>query len=105
MSKLALSQGRAVKIFFNNAEAVADGSEVAQIAMTPDAYKAVIEKVEYFEGLVREGTQPTDLAAATALVTGTSSRAIYKFTVTTDFESGEYTFIFVESADNVDGLS
>lgn len=105
MSKLALSQGRAVKIFFNNAEAELDGSEVAQIAMSVDAYKAAINKVEELEGLVREGTQPADLAAATILITGTSSRAIHKFTVTTTFASGEYTFIFVETADNVESLS
>lgn len=105
MSKLALSLGRAVNIYFNNGLSAADGAEVAQIAMSPDAYKAVINKVEEFESLVREGTAGLDLAGSTVLITGTSSRAIHKFTVTTDFAGGNYTFIFVETAENVESFS
>ena len=98
MSKLGLSQGRSVTIAFDN------GTD-AQIASVVDAYKAAINKVEEFEGMVREGTQPADLSSTDILVTGTSSRLVYKFTVTTTFASGAYEFLFVESADNVDGLS
>lgn len=105
MSKRAFSEIRDVRVYFNNAEGTIDGSEVLQIAMPIDAYKAAIGKVEEIESEYLNNPSLANLAAAPVVFTGTSRYKIYSFTLTTVLADGKYTFIFIEAVPNVDELA
>jgi hypothetical protein len=105
MSKRAFSEIRNVKVYFNNAEGTADGSEVLQAAMSIDAYKAAIGKVEEIESNYFNDSSLGDLTAADVVMTGASRYKLHSFTVTTVLATGKYTFIFNETVPNAASLS
>lgn len=100
----SLSTGRNVNIYFNDAVGQDIVDQTAQIAMTADAYKAVIKRVEDLEEKHAKVPQ-TNFTDQAAVLTGATPYKVYSFTVTADFANAIYTFIFVEEAPNVESLS
>lgn len=95
MSKRAFSEIREVKIKFNNTAG----------AMSLDAYKAAIEKVQQIESNYASDATLANLAAAPLVFTGTSRYKLYSFTLTTTLATGIYAFVYVETVPNADSLS
>ena len=89
---------RNVKVAFDNAAEVVDGSEVAQIAAPIDAFKAALGIVERLEGeYAKIGADVADLTAAPILASGSIPFQLHVFDVTSVMETGVYTFIYVET--------
>lgn len=95
MSKRAFTDIREVTVIFDNAVG----------AMSPDAYKAAINKVEQLESDFLNNPALVDLADVPAVFTGTSRYRLYSFTLTTVFATGTYTFTYVETVPNAESLS
>jgi|TARA_R100000541_G_scaffold56656_1_gene66207 hypothetical protein len=95
MSKRAFTDIREVVVTFDNAAG----------AMSPDAYKAAINKVEELEGLAFQDPNISDLTNVTTVMTGTSRYRLYSFDLSVKFNLGEYDFIYIETVPNVESLS
>ena len=95
MSKRAFTDIREVTVTFDNLAG----------AMSPDAYKAAINKVEELESAFLNNPALADLAGVSAVFTGTSRFKLYSFTLTTTFATGTYAFVYVETVPNAELLS
>jgi len=105
MSKRAFSEIRDVKVFFNASEGVDIVSQTAQEAMSIDAYKAAIGKVEELESAFYKNPSLANLTDKLIVFTGTSRYKLYSFQLTTVFANAEYTFVWNETVPNAEGLS
>lgn len=105
MSKRAFSEIRDVKIFFNTSEGLDISGQTAQEAMSIDAYKAVIAKVEEIESNYFNNPSLANLSNATVVFTGSSRYKLYSFQLTTTLADGKYVFVFNESVPNAESLS
>lgn len=95
MSKRAFTDIRDVIVTFDNALG----------AMSPDAYKAAINKVEEIENLFFQDPTFQDLAGVTTVMTGTSRYKLYAFQLTTTLSTATYDFTYIETVPNVESLS
>ena len=72
-------------------------------AISTDAHKAVIKRVEEIEE--RYNASPTsvaDVTAAKVVLTGNTPYKIFVFNLTTVIATGDYTFAFVKEAPNTE---
>jgi uncharacterized protein with GYD domain len=72
--------------------------------LTADGHKAVTKKVEQLEAKNARVPQ-TNIAGASTVLTGATPYKVYAFTMTVNFTTGVYDFVFVEEAPNVESLS
>lgn len=72
--------------------------------VTADGHKAVVTKVEQLEALNSKVPQ-SNIAGAATVLTGATPYKVYSFTLTVNFSTGVYDFVFVEEAPNVESLS
>lgn len=93
--KLAFSDIRNVKISFVNTAG----------AMSTDAFKAAISKVEEIEYERLKNPALANLTSQPTVFTGTSRYKLYSFTLTAILTTGTYTFTYVETVPNADSLS
>ena len=105
MSKRAFSEIRDVKVFFNTSEGLDIIGQTAQEAMSIDAYKACIGKVEEIESAYFNNPSLADLANALVVFTGTSRYKLYSFQLTTTVATGTYVFVWNETVPNADLLA
>ena len=96
MAKRAFTDIRNVIVTFNN---------IANGAMSPDAYKAAINKVEELECDYLNNPALANLSDVTAVFTGTSRFKLYSFQLTVDFSAGTYAFVYNETVPNAESLS
>lgn len=96
MGKRAFTDIREVTITFDNA---------TNGAMSPDAYKAAINKVEELEAKNLNTPILAALVAVPTVITGTSRYKLYSFNLDADFEGGIYNFEYVETVPNAESLS
>lgn len=73
-------------------------------AVALDGIKAAIKKVDELEKLNANVAQ-SDLTGVAVVITGATPYAVYAYTLTAAFTTGVYTFVYVEQAPNVEGLS
>lgn len=78
------------------------GTELAPApAMSADAYKAVVKRVEEIEKKYNEEPSSVeDVTIKKVILTGNASYKIYVFNLTTVLEDATYTFEFVEEVPN-----
>ena len=95
MSKRAFTDIRGVDIDIDN-----NGEFIS-----PDAYKACLNKVEELESAYLNNPALVDLADVTAVFTGTSRFKLYSFQLTTTFATGTYAFVYNETVPNAESLS
>ena len=76
----------------------------AAAAMSLDAYRAVIQKVQELEDAYAHNTaNVADMTAVNIALVGNHPYKIYVFAVTSVMATGTYTFEYVEEAPNVEG--
>jgi len=69
-----------------------------------DGHKAALTRVEQLEAM-NDKVPQTDIVAASTVLTGATPYKVYAYTLTVNFTTGVYTFVFVEEAPNVESLS
>jgi hypothetical protein len=89
-----LNKGRVVQINFDY---TADN-------VTVDGIKAAVVRVEALEAKHASIPQ-TDLVAVSTVLTGATPYKVYAYTLSVNFTTGVYDFVFVEEAPNVENLS
>ena len=89
-----LNKGRAVQIIFDYTAG----------NITTDGIKAAVARVDQLEALNDKVAQ-TNIAGASVVLTGATPYKVYAYTLTANFTTGVYTFVFVEEAPNVESLS
>lgn len=95
MSKRAFTDIRDVIVTFENSAG----------AMSPDAFKAAINKVEEIENLFFQDPTFQNLTGVTTVMTGTSRYKLYSFELTTTLSTATYDFTYLETVPNVESLS
>ena len=95
MARRAFTDIRGVEITID-----ADGNKIS-----PDAYKAAINRVEEMESAFLNDPDLEDLADVTTVMTGTSRYRLYSFQLTTTFADGVYAFVYNETVPNAESLT
>lgn len=95
MSKRAFTDIRGIELIVDT------GGE----KVSPDFYKAVLNKAEQLEDNYLNNPALEDLAEVSTVFTGTSRYRLYSCTLTTVFADGTYTFTYVETVPNAESLS
>lgn len=83
------------------------GTELAPApAMSADAYKAVVKRVEEIEKKYNENSASVaDVTAKKVILTGNTPYKVYVFDLTTVLANATYTFEFVEEVPNVESVT
>lgn len=83
------------------------GTELAPApAMSADAYKAVVKRVEEIEKKYNENSASVaDVTAKKVILIGNTPYKVYVFDLTTVLEDATYTFEFVEEVPNVESVT
>lgn len=83
------------------------GTELAPApAMSADAYKAVVKRVEEIEKKYNENSASVvDVTAKKVILTGNTPYKVYVFDLTTVLATATYTFEFVEEVHNVESVT